>query len=91
MSRLSVSVSAAVNVSHISRDSKERGAYRIYKFPDGTVLELPKDTSDTRFRYRNRHGHWETNYPQLSMEMQEKMDQIVDQMYKSRNKLLQLN
>ena len=91
LSRLSISVSAALNVSHISRHSQERGAYRVYTFPDGTVLEMPKDTTDSKFRYRNRRGQWETNFPQESVEMQEKMNQIEAQMYKSRNKLQQQN
>ena len=81
LSRVSVSVSAAVDVSHISRESKGRGAYRVYPFADGTILELPKDTKDTKFRYRNKRGQWETNFPQESEEMREKMD-LITQMYK---------
>jgi len=82
LSRLSVSVSAAQDVSYISRHSQDRGAYRVYNFPDGTCLELPKDTSDTKLRYRNSRGQWETNDPQESSEMQEKMNLVVNQMYK---------
>ena len=85
LSRCGASVSAATNVSHVSRYSQERGDYKVYPFEDGTVLEMPKDTNDDRFRYRNKHGQWETYEQGASNEMQDKID-LVLQKFQTRTK-----
>ena len=79
-------VSAATNVSHVSRYSQKRGEYRRYPFDDGTLLELPKDTNDERFRYRNKNGQWETNEQGASNEMQNKIDLVLEQQFQRRSK-----
>ena len=64
----------STKVSHVSRQSTpERGSYRVYTFPDGTVLEVPKNTNDSVCRYRNREYRWETNEFETSDEMYEKL------------------
>ena len=47
--------------------------YKIYRFDDDTVLELPKDTNDETFRYLNKCGQWETNEQGVSSEMEDKI------------------
>eukprot|EP00095_Tigriopus_kingsejongensis_P006633 snap_masked-scaffold1179_size56971-processed-gene-0.5 protein:Tk06633 transcript:snap_masked-scaffold1179_size56971-processed-gene-0.5-mRNA-1 annotation:"hypothetical protein SINV_03542" len=64
-------------LSCVSKQSIGRGSYREYRFADGSILQIPKDSRDEICYYMNTLGQWENNEFGPSTDMKEKIIQAM--------------